>query len=679
MPRQIIGMDLEKCPNKQAMDAVRRSSYLLKDIANSRLTDPPTPETGEPRLAEATVGRPENIVRPRFVRRNVENEEDEENALSKEDLLENMEEQDSLSKEYVLKDLKKEKRVLFEWLGFILIIVALICSFTLSYLRELKPWEIGLWKWLVLALVVISGRLLSVWIFKIVIFSFERNLLFGRRVSFFVYDARKKVQNCFWLGLVSIAWLYLFDEKIAEVTRSRALGIVSKLLASLLVCKTLWLATLVSVNVLASNFYTSTYFKRILDSIFSQYIMEALSGPPLTEIQKKEEEERNAEEDRNVQNVGATIPTALRGASPFLSGKQPFKKGHKKHQGITIELLHRLTPENVSAWNMQRLMNMVRHGALSTLEQIQDNNARVEPIEIRSEFEAEVVAEKIFRNVAEPGSRYIFLKDLTRFMREVEASRTQSLLNGGFKSEKISLRALKNWVVGAFEERRLLGLTLNDYETIVSRVHGHLNVLVSIAILVIGLVLLGIKNINFSNSVLFVISLRPLYSFVFGDYLTRIFEAVLFLFVTHPFDVGDRCKIDGEQMVVEEIKLLDTIFLRHDKQKTTISNSVLTSKMITNYNRSPDMEDEILFSIHLATPAAKIAMMKERIKSCISSKEKHWYPKPTIICMDTEDLNKLRFKVLLVHRMNQQHMKKRLDRRGRLVEKIAEILKELDI
>ncbi|GKV02850.1 hypothetical protein SLEP1_g15234 [Rubroshorea leprosula] len=99
MPRQIIGMDLEKCPNKQAMDAIRRSSYLLKDVANSRLTDPPTPQTGEPRLAEATVGRPESIVRPRFIRRIVEDEEDEENALSKEDLLENMEEQDSLSKE----------------------------------------------------------------------------------------------------------------------------------------------------------------------------------------------------------------------------------------------------------------------------------------------------------------------------------------------------------------------------------------------------------------------------------------------------------------------------------------------------------------------------------------------------------------------------------------------------
>lgn len=311
--------------------------------------------------------------------------------------------------EALAKDFKKEKQVLFEWVIFILIIVALICSFRLPYLRRKKPWQIVLWKCEVLALVVICGRLLSVWTFKTIIFSFERNLLFRQRVSFFGYDLRKKVQHCFWLGLLLIAWLYLFDEKIAKETSSnKAVSIVTRLLASLVVATTLWLVKTVSVNVFASNFYTSTYFKRILDSIFSQYIIEALSGPPLFEIQKTEEEERNADEVRNVHNMGATtIPTALGGASPYLSTKQPFKKGHKKHQEITIDLLHRLTPENVSAWNMTRLMDIVQHGALSTLEQIQDNNYRNESIEIRSEFEAEIVTEKIFRNVAKPGSRYV--------------------------------------------------------------------------------------------------------------------------------------------------------------------------------------------------------------------------------------------------------------------------------
>lgn len=36
--------------------------------------------------------------------------------------------------------------------------------------------------------------------------------------------------------------------------------------------------------------------------------------------------------------------------------------------------------------------------------------------------------------------------------------------------------------------------------------------------------------------------------FIFGNTLKTTFEAIIFLFVMHPFDVGDRCLIDGVQV-----------------------------------------------------------------------------------------------------------------------------------
>lgn len=66
-------------------------------------------------------------------------------------------------------------------------------------------------------------------------------------------------------------------------------------------------------------------------------------------------------------------------------------------------------------------------------------------------------------------------------------------------------------------------------------------------------------------------------------------------------------------MIVEEMNILTTVFLRYDNQKIIMTNSVLATKAISNYHRSPDMGDTVEFHIHIATPAEKIAAIKQRI------------------------------------------------------------------
>lgn len=36
--------------------------------------------------------------------------------------------------------------------------------------------------------------------------------------------------------------------------------------------------------------------------------------------------------------------------------------------------------------------------------------------------------------------------------------------------------------------------------------------------------------------------------FIFGNTCKTVFEAIIFLFAMHPFDVGDRCEVDGVQV-----------------------------------------------------------------------------------------------------------------------------------
>lgn len=670
------------CTANSSFQNNNRSSLLSRAKTRSRLLDPPEqPERKSGRVPRSTQ------LKSGFLGKTPE--EDDDDPFSDEDLPDNF---------------KKTKPTFFtfmQWASFLLIVAALICSLTVPFFKGRTLWKLQLWKWEVMVLVLICGRLVSGWGIRMLVFMIERNFLLRKRVLYFVYGVRSAVQNCLWLGLVLLAWHYLFDKKVSRETNSKALDYVTKVLVCLLVSTLVWLVKTLMVKVLASSFHVSTYFERIQDSLFNQYVIETLSGRPVIEIQNaQEEEERTMAEVQLLQRAGATVTPELKAvAFSAKSGrvvgsgslaKSPLGKSakfsgtaasKKLDDTITIDKLHKLNSDNVSAWNMKRLINIVRHGVLSTLdEQILDctqyDDADESNTQIRSELEAKAAAKKIFQNVAKPGKKFITLQDVRRFMKDDEALKTMSLFEGASESNRISKSALKNWVVNAFRERRALSLTLNDTKTAVNKLHHMVNFMVSIILLVIWLIVLGIAT---TKILVFISSQLLLVVFIFGNTCKTIFEAIVFLFVMHPFDVGDRCEIDQVQVVVEEMNILTTVFLRYDNLKIIYPNTVLATKAISNYYRSPDMGDAIEFCVHIATPAEKIAVMKQRITSYIENKKEHWYPAPMIVLKDVEELNKLKFAVWPNHRINHQDMGERFVRRALLVEEMVRIFKDLDI
>lgn len=83
------------------------------------------------------------------------------------------------------------------------------------------------------------------------------------------------------------------------------------------------------------------------------------------------------------------------------------------------------------------------------------------------------------------------------------------------------------------------------------------NVVVAIIILIISLLILGIATkqlLSYTSSQLLLVV------FIFGNTCKNIFEAIIFLFVIHPFDVGDRCEIDGVQVQTVELGFVITMF-----------------------------------------------------------------------------------------------------------------------
>ncbi|MBA0727798.1 hypothetical protein Golax_000754, partial [Gossypium laxum] len=271
---------------------------------------------------------------------------------------------------------------------------------------------------------------------------------------------------------------------------------------------------------------------------------------------------------------------------------------------------------------------------------------------------------------------YIEEEDLLKFLNSEEVHTIFPLFEGALETGKISKSSFRNWVVHAYVERKALAHSLNDTKTAVQQLHRLASAIVVVIIIVVSLLVMGVATIK----VVFVVTSQLLIvGFMFQNTCKTIFESIIFVFVMHPFDVGDRCVIDGVQMIVEEMNILTTVFLRYDMEKIYYPNSVLLTKPISNFRRSPDMGDTVDFTIDVSTPVEDINALKKAIQLYIESKPKHWSPKHTLIFKEIENMDKMKLVLCVQHTINHQNYGEKSSRRSELVFELKKIFEALGI
>lgn len=68
-------------------------------------------------------------------------------------------------------------------------------------------------------------------------------------------------------------------------------------------------------------------------------------------------------------------------------------------------------------------------------------------------------------------------------------------------------------------------------------------------------------------------------SWLVGSSFVETLTSIIFLFVKHPYDVGDRVSVDKVDYTVKEIRLLSTIMLDGGGCLVQAPHSVLTTKV----------------------------------------------------------------------------------------------------
>ncbi|KAG1143699.1 hypothetical protein G6F37_003295 [Rhizopus arrhizus] len=242
--------------------------------------------------------------------------------------------------------------------------------------------------------------------------------------------------------------------------------------------------------------------------------------------------------------------------------------------------------------------------------------------------QAKALAKRIYTNIVGPcpDRDFIVEADLYPFFDTVKEAAEAFQLFDRDGNGDISKRELRSGCIRIYRERKHLSRSMRD----LSQATGKLDIILMIIFVVVWVIIVcAAFGVNVGTDLMPLWSAFVAASFIFGTSAKDAFEAIIFVFVTHPFDAGDRVMIGVENWMVSEVGLLVTTFVKWDGTLVYAKNSVLSTQYIYNVRRSGRTGETNELQIAFSTPSWKIKKLIEHMQSWANQFPKHYTPDST--------------------------------------------------
>ncbi|KAG0699854.1 Mechanosensitive ion channel-domain-containing protein [Suillus ampliporus] len=249
---------------------------------------------------------------------------------------------------------------------------------------------------------------------------------------------------------------------------------------------------------------------------------------------------------------------------------------------------------------------------------------------VGSTHEAKRLARAIYKTFRDRRRTYLVASDFyPAFATQNEAKEAFRVFDKDDNGD-MSRPEIKSELLRVYKERRFLSRSMRDVGAALKTLD---QILLLVALVILFFVSLSIFGVNVTQSLTSVYSLGLAASFVFKNSASNVFDAIMFLFVTHPFDTGDRCFIDNENLVVKKMGLFATVFARSDGTETYYFNSQLFTKFITNVRRSDKMAESCTIQVAWRTPQEKLDALEKKLNTWLSTEENRWFQPTTSVVL----------------------------------------------
>ncbi|KAF9905817.1 hypothetical protein EC991_001293 [Linnemannia zychae] len=293
--------------------------------------------------------------------------------------------------------------------------------------------------------------------------------------------------------------------------------------------------------------------------------------------------------------------------------------------------------------------------------------------DINSTENAKRLAKTLFYNLQGNGDELV-VEDFYPYFETEQAAQEAFAIFDKDGNGDISKREMKEKIFYVYKERKDLHTSLRD----LSQAVGKLDIIFLTIVTVLWvLIILSIFGTSVVQNMLSIGSFLVALSFVFGNSLKTLFENIVFLFITHPYDSGDLCNIDGIDMFVREVGLNSTMFITWDGKRMYYPNNVLSQKPIHNVRRSPNMSEKIVLNVDCYTPQNKILELRARMRDFLAKETKDFLPDMEIQIQEMDV--KLKISMVIEHKGNWQDSGRRWARRTKFNFALKEAVEDIGI
>ncbi|TKY87968.1 hypothetical protein EX895_003064 [Sporisorium graminicola] len=297
--------------------------------------------------------------------------------------------------------------------------------------------------------------------------------------------------------------------------------------------------------------------------------------------------------------------------------------------------------------------------------------------QIGSQRSARKLAKLLFNNLSDHKSTLVAEDFVPYFKTEEEAREAFNLFDAD-RNGDISKEEMREAVQRIYRERRALSTSLKDMSSAISKLDG---VLMFIGLIIVIFIWMLIFNGDSTVSNIVPLSTFVVgFSFIFGNSAKNIFESMIFIFATHPYDVGDLVCIDEEWMFVKEFGLLSTTFRTTVNAEIVAPNAMLaTQKYIYNSRRSGAQWEFTLIQVGFETSLETLDQLRTKLRAWTKENDRDFGGPLDVNFNSITQQNAIELIVAFEHKGNWQDWGARWERRTKLMKRIKSACEELGI
>lgn len=303
---------------------------------------------------------------------------------------------------------------------------------------------------------------------------------------------------------------------------------------------------------------------------------------------------------------------------------------------------------------------------------------------LRTTGGCQVMARRLYRTFVRDGFDTVFGGDLKAAFEDSEEAEAAFTMFDRDMNGDISMEELEAVCVDIGRERKSITASLKDLDSVVSKLDDVFMFFVFVIVLIVFLSLISTSASGVLTSAgSAILALSWLFSATAQEFL----QSVIFVFVKHPFDVGDRVTIYGnagdtglgDDYFVKEITLLYTEFKKMQGHVVQAPNSYLNTLFILNQRRSGALAEAVPIIIKYGTTIDQLDALRQRLLEFVRSEKRDFQSNILTEMRAVTENFSLTLNVVFFYKSNWQNEGLRLQRRNKFICMLMVALQEIGI